>query len=81
MFLIDSILLAPLKSLIWLGKKIDELIEKELSDEDRIKEKLMELQIQFELKAISEGEYIRQEEELLERLNVLKNIGNKEVLR
>jgi hypothetical protein len=66
---------------IWLGKKIDELIEKELSDEDRIKEKLMELQMEFELEEISEEEYIRQEEELLGRLNDLKNIRDKEVLR
>jgi hypothetical protein len=66
---------------IWLGKKIDELIEKELFDEDRIKEKLMELQMQFELEEISEEEYFRQEEELLGRLNVLKNIRDKEVLR
>jgi len=81
MFLVDDILLAPLKSLIWLGKKIDEVIEKELSDEDRIKEKLMELQMQFELEEISEEEYIRQEEELLGRLNDLKNIRDEEVLR
>ena len=32
MFLIDSILLAPLKGVVWLGEKLNEIAEKELSD-------------------------------------------------
>lgn len=69
MFLIDDILLAPLKGVVWLGKKIDEVAEKEFSDEGRIKEKLMELQLRFELDEISETEFNKQEKELLERLD------------
>jgi len=69
MFLIDDILLAPLKGVIWLGKKINEVVEKEMFDEGRIKEKLMELQMQFELDEIGEKEYKKQEKELLERLD------------
>jgi len=57
MFLIDDILLAPLKGLVWLGKKIDDVVEKELYDEGGIKEKLMELQLRLELEEISEEEY------------------------
>ena len=72
MFLIDDILLAPLKGVIWLGKKINEVAEKEVSDEGRIKEKLMELQLKFELDQISEEEYNRQEKELLARLDVIR---------
>jgi len=41
MFLIDDILLSPLKGIVWLGKKINEVAEKEFSDEGLIKEKLM----------------------------------------
>ena len=54
MFLIDDILLAPLKGVIWIGEKINEVSEKEFSDEGLIKEKLMELQLKFELDEISE---------------------------
>ncbi|MBU1615519.1 gas vesicle protein GvpG, partial [bacterium] len=63
MFLIDDILLSPLKGLIWLGQKINEVAEKEVSDEGVIKERLMELQLRFELDEIGEEEYDRQEEE------------------
>ncbi len=71
MFLIDDILLAPLKGIIWLGQKINEVAERELSDEGRIKEKLMELQLRFELDEISEDEYNKQEKELLARLDAI----------
>jgi len=72
MFLIDDILLAPLKGVIWIGEKLNEIAEKEFSDEGRIKEKLMELQLKFEMDEISEEEYNRQEKELLERLNAIR---------
>ncbi len=68
MLLIDDILLAPLKGVIWLGEKINEVVEKEYSDEDHIKERLMELQLRFELDEISEEEYMEQEKEFLARL-------------
>ena len=72
MFLLDDILLAPLKGVIWLGQKINEIVEKELSDEEGIKEKLMALQLRFELDEINEDEYKKQEEELLARLDAIR---------
>jgi len=78
MFLIDDIFLAPLKGVVWLGKKINEVVEKEVSDEGRIKEKLMELQLQFELDEISEEEYKRQEKKLLARLDAIRKAKEKE---
>jgi len=72
MFLIDDILLAPLKGVIWIGERLNEIAEKEFSDEGRIKEKLMELQLKFEMDEISEEEYNRQEKELLERLDAIR---------
>ena len=72
MFLLDDILLAPLKGVVWLGKQINEVIEKEVSDEGRIKEKLMELQLRFELDEIDEEGYNRQEKELLARLDAIR---------
>jgi len=71
MFLIDDILLMPLKSLVWLAEKVDEVAQRELSDKDNLKNKLMELQLRFELDEISEEEYTRQENDLLDRLNLI----------
>ena len=74
MFLLDDIFLAPLNSLIWLGRKINETIEKEVFDEEIIKEKLMELQFkyEYELEPMSEENYRTKETELLERLDAIR---------
>ena len=68
MFLIDDILLAPLKGVIFIGKKINEVIDKEMSDEGSIKERLMALQLKFEMDEIDEEEYDKREDELLKLL-------------
>jgi hypothetical protein len=79
MFLIDSILLAPLKGIVWLGEKLNEMAEKELSDTGRIKEELMRLQLQFELDEIGQQEYDQKEKELLDRLDAITNAEEKEM--
>ena len=78
MFLIDDILLAPLNGVIWLGKKINEVAEREFSDEGLIKEKLMEVQMKFEMDKISEKEYNKQEAELLARLDAIRKAKEEE---
>lgn len=79
MFLIDSILLAPLKGVVWLGEKLSGIAEKELSDTGRIKEELMALQLRFELDQISEQEYNEMEKELLDRLDAVTEAEEKEM--
>ncbi len=71
MFLIDSIIMAPIKGLVFLAEKINEVAEKETSDEGTIKERLMRLQLKFEMDEIDADEYDRREDELL---NLLENI-------
>ncbi|MEI7423544.1 MAG: gas vesicle protein GvpG [Prolixibacteraceae bacterium] len=71
MFLIDDLILAPFKGILFLAGKINEVIEKETSDEGSVKERLMELQLKFEMDEINEEEYDRREDELL---NLLANI-------
>jgi len=78
MFLIDDILLAPLNGVIFLAKKINEVIEKENSDEGAVKEKLMALQLKFEMDEIDEEEYDLREEELLK---LLENIREEKMNR
>ncbi len=79
MFLIDSILLAPLKGVIWMGQKLGDMAQKELSDKGRIKEELMRLQLQFELDEISQAEYDQKENELLDRLDAITDAEEKEI--
>jgi len=71
MFLIDDILFAPLKGVLFIGGKINELIENEMSDEGAVKERLMALQLKFEMDEIDEEEYDKREDELL---RLLENI-------
>jgi hypothetical protein len=72
MFLIDDILLAPLKGVIFIGKKINEVIDREMSDEGAIKERLMALQLKFEMDEINEKEYDEREDELLKLLERIR---------
>jgi len=70
--LIDDLLLLPIRGFIGIFKKIHEMAVQELSDEDYVRERLMELQLRFELDEISEEEYARKEKELMERLDAIK---------
>ena len=72
MFLIDDILLAPLKGVIFIAEKINEVIVKETSDEGSIKERLMALQLRFEMDEIDEEEYDKKEDELLKLLENIR---------
>ena len=78
MFLIDDILMAPIKGIIFLAEKINEVVEKETSDEGSIKERLMDLQLKFEMDEISEVEYDQKEDDLLKLLeNIREEKQNK----
>jgi hypothetical protein len=79
MFLIDSILLAPLKGIIWMGQKLSDMAQKELGDEGCVKKELMRLQLQFELDEISRQEYDQKEDELLDRLDAITKAKEKEI--
>jgi hypothetical protein len=65
MFVIDDMLL-------FIAKKINEIIEKETSDEGAIKERLMALQLKFEMDEISEEEYDQKEDEILQILERIR---------
>jgi len=71
-FLIDDLLLLPVRGFVGIFKKIHEMAEREVSDEDYIRERLMELQLKFELDEISEEEYTKQEKELMARLEAIR---------
>lgn len=78
MLLIDDLLSLPFKGFIGIFKKIQEMAEAELSDEGYVRERLMEVQLKFELDEISEEEYTRQEKELMERLDAISRAKTEE---
>jgi len=78
MFIIDDILLAPIKGVVYVAKKIHELAEEELEDTgDKLKRELLDLQMLFETDQISEEEYQKGEKDILGRLESLKEKNKK----
>ncbi len=63
---------APVNGLIFIANKINDVVEKETSDEGAIKEQLMMLQLQFEMDEIDEDQYDKQEDNLLRRLEEIR---------
>ncbi len=78
MFLVDDLLLLPIKGFVGIFKQIHEMAEHELSDEGYLRGRLMELQLRFELNEIEEKEYTRQEKELLARLDAIRGAKDEE---
>lgn len=73
MFLIDDILLAPIKGIIWIAEKIRDIAEKELEDTpEKLQRELLDLQMVLETEQITEAEYKKREEDILKRLEALK---------
>lgn len=73
MFIIDDLLLwLPVKGLMALSKKIHELAEAELNDESKLKEQLLRFQTMYELDQMSEEEYQEREDEIMMRLNEIR---------
>lgn len=60
---------SPLKSIVWLAERINEIAETELFDKSRVSEKLLELQVWYEMGEISEEEFREKETDLLRLLD------------
>lgn len=67
-FLLDDLLLAPVKGVVWVAEKLEGLAKTELTDDSRVREELLELQMRLEIDDITEEEYRKREAELLEKL-------------
>ncbi|OEU72606.1 MAG: gas vesicle protein GvpG [Desulfuromonadales bacterium C00003093] len=70
--IVDDILLAPIKFSVWIAKKLSESAEKEMTDDSRIYEDLLDLQMRHELEEISDEEYDKQETMLMEKLEEIR---------
>jgi hypothetical protein len=73
-FIIDDILFSPLKFTIWLGNKLSEAAYQEMTDESKVHEGLLHLQMRFEMEEISEEEYEKEESRLMEELETIRKM-------
>ncbi|RFU67310.1 gas vesicle protein GvpG [Peribacillus saganii] len=72
--MIHKLVSAPINLVIKIGEKIKEEADKELYDLPTIQQKLIQLQMMFELGDISEEGYKAKEEELIIRYEVAKRM-------
>lgn len=73
MFLIDDILLAPIKGIVWIAEKVRDMALEELEDTpEKLQRELLDLQIALEAEQITEAEYQKREKDILVRLEALK---------
>ncbi len=69
MFLLDDLLLAPVKGIMWLAEQVQKETDRQLFDSSAIKARLAELQELYDSGLISEAEFCKAEDVLLVRLN------------
>jgi hypothetical protein len=73
MFLLDDVLLAPIKGVFWIFREVHDAAQKELaSEKEAITTALSELYMRLETGQISEAEFDVREKELLDRLDRLE---------
>ena len=76
MFLLDDILLLPLKAPVaafeWIMKQIQTMANEELLNDQPWKERLIELQMRLELGEISEEEYAVEEKQVFQALREIR---------
>ncbi|MEM1423268.1 MAG: gas vesicle protein GvpG [Planctomycetota bacterium] len=76
MFVIDDILLSPVKGFMWLVRELHSAAEREIADErERTMRALQSLHMRLEAGQMTEDEFEEREEELLdhlERLDAMK---------
>lgn len=72
MFIVDDILLSPIKGFLWLVGELHNAAERDIDDERlRVTRELQSLHMQLETERITEDEFDEREQALLDRLDAL----------
>ena len=77
-FIIDNILLSPLKFTVWIAAKLRDSAYQEMTDESKVHEKLLDLQMRYEMEEISEEEYEKEEAALMDQLEAIRKMKEME---
>jgi hypothetical protein len=76
MFIVDDILMAPFKGVLWVFEEIHKAAKQERQNEtESITVELQKLYMSLESGAISEEEFDQREAQLLDRLDSLQEVG------
>lgn len=70
--LVDDLLLLPFRGLLGVFQKISEMADREVNDAAYLQEKLLEIQLLYEMDEISEEEYALKAATLEDRLNAVR---------
>ena len=70
--------LAPIRGTIWIAEQIAIQAERELGDEKALRRRLAEAEREFELGALTLEEYETVEDEILEQLELLRELERQE---
>jgi hypothetical protein len=70
--------LAPLRGTLWVAEQVAEQAARELGDETTLRRRLAEAERDFELGLVSLEEYEAIEDELLERLELVRELEAQE---
>ncbi len=65
-----QLLTAPLDGLLWIAEQIEERATTELEKTENLQKRLTTLQLRFDLGDISEEDFVVQEQEILEAMEV-----------
>ena len=72
-FLIDDILLAPIKGIVWIAEKVRDMALEELEETpEKLQRELLDLQMALETEQITDEEYKKREEDILTRMEALR---------
>ena len=75
MFLLDDILLSPMKAIMAIGRQVQESAERDMKDQEKaILADLTELHQLLESKSISDEQFDQRENSLLDRLDAIQNM-------
>jgi hypothetical protein len=78
-FVVDDLLLAPIRSVLWIFREIHNAAQEELADEaESITAELSNLYMRLETGKVSEEEFAAEEKILLERLDRAQASGSDE---
>ncbi|MBI5234226.1 MAG: gas vesicle protein GvpG [Deltaproteobacteria bacterium] len=77
-FLLDDILLLPVKGVAWVADNVKSAAEAELCDESKVQGSLLTLQMRLETDEISEAQYMEQETILLKRIEDMRRYKERE---
>ncbi len=76
--MIWQLLTAPFEGLVWIAEQIEERATDELDKKENLQKRLTSLQLRFDLGDISEEDFVVQEQEILEAMELELNENENE---